>query len=130
MRRAHRTARPLGGAGVPPAPGRRPGEQRQQRHAGATNPPAQDVAQSRLPPLTTSGGIQMGMTPPHPGAFIRIEAIEVLGSSVSAAVTQVGMTRGTLRGKRRAHSSEIHSGIRTPVMINNVQPADFGGLVA
>ena len=60
------------------------------------NPPAQDVAQSRLPPLTTSGGIQMGMTPPHPGAFIRIEVIEEWGSSVSAAVTQVGMTRGTL----------------------------------
>ena len=24
----------------------------------------------------TSGGIEMGMTPPHPGAFIRIEAID------------------------------------------------------
>ncbi|MCY4614584.1 MAG: hypothetical protein OXB94_13325 [Nitrospira sp.] len=33
----------------------------------------------------TSGGIKMGMTPPHPGAFIRIEALEELGLSVAAA---------------------------------------------
>jgi len=33
----------------------------------------------------TSGGIKMGMTPPHPGVFIRIEALEELGLSVSAA---------------------------------------------
>ena len=38
----------------------------------------------------TSGGIKMGMRPPHPGAFIRIEALEELGLSVSAAARILG----------------------------------------
>ena len=41
----------------------------------------------------TSGGIKMGMTPPHPGAFIRIEALDELGLSVSAAARILGVRR-------------------------------------
>ena len=41
-------------------------------------------------------GIQMGMTPPHPGTFIRIEALEELGLSVSAAARILGVRRATL----------------------------------
>ena len=37
------------------------------------------------------GGIKMGMTPPHPGAFIRIEALEELGLSVAAAARILGV---------------------------------------
>ncbi len=44
----------------------------------------------------TDGGIKMGMTPPHPGAFIPIEALEELGSSVSAAARIPGVRRATL----------------------------------
>ena len=44
----------------------------------------------------TSGGIKMGMTPPHPGTFIRIEALEELGLSVSAAARILGVRRATL----------------------------------
>ncbi len=44
----------------------------------------------------TSGGIKMGMTPPHPGTFIRIEALEQLGLSVSAAARILGVRRATL----------------------------------
>ena len=89
-----------------------------------------DARAPRNPPTTRHEGeaLPRGMAPPHPGAFIRIEAIEASGSSVSVAVTRAGRTRGTLRGERRAHSSEIHSGIRAPAMINSVQPADFGCL--
>ena len=44
----------------------------------------------------TSGGIKMGMTPPYPRAFIRIEALEELGLSVSAAARILGVRRATL----------------------------------
>ena len=44
----------------------------------------------------TDGGIKMGMTPPHPGAFIRIEALEELELSVSAAARILGVQRATL----------------------------------
>ena len=44
----------------------------------------------------TSGGIKMGMTPPHPGTFIRIEALEELGLSVAAAARILGVRRATL----------------------------------
>ena len=44
----------------------------------------------------TSGGIKMGMTPPHPGTYIRIEALEELGLSVSAAARILGVRRATL----------------------------------
>ena len=43
-----------------------------------------------------SGGIEMGMTPPHPGTFIRIEALEELGLSVSAATRNLHAHRATL----------------------------------
>ena len=43
-----------------------------------------------------SPGIKMGMAPPHPGAFIRIEALEEFGLSVSAAARILGVRRATL----------------------------------
>ena len=45
-----------------------------------------------------SPGIETGMAPPHPGAFIRIEALEEFGLSVSAAARILGVRRGTLSG--------------------------------
>ncbi len=44
----------------------------------------------------TSDGIKLGMTSPHAGAFIRIEAREALGLSVSAAARIIGVRRATL----------------------------------
>ena len=44
----------------------------------------------------TSDGIEMGMTPPHPGTFIRIEALEELGLSIAAAARILGVRRATL----------------------------------
>ena len=44
----------------------------------------------------SSGGIKMGMKPPHPGTFIRIEALEELGLSVAAAARILGVRRATL----------------------------------
>ena len=44
----------------------------------------------------TSGGIKMGMTPPHPGTFIRIKALEEFGLSVAAAARLLGVRRATL----------------------------------
>lgn len=44
----------------------------------------------------TSGKIKMGMTPSHPGAFIRIEILEKLELSVSAAARILGVRRATL----------------------------------
>ena len=43
----------------------------------------------------TTGGIRIGMTPSHPGAFIRIEAIEEFGLSVSAAAQILGVRRAS-----------------------------------
>ena len=43
-----------------------------------------------------SGGIKMGMTPPHPGTFIRIEVLDELGLSVAAAARILGVRRATL----------------------------------
>ena len=39
---------------------------------------------------------QIGMTPPHPGAFIRDEILEELNLSVSAAAEALGVRRATL----------------------------------
>ncbi|MDE0210669.1 MAG: HigA family addiction module antitoxin [Boseongicola sp.] len=47
-------------------------------------------------PLMTSGEIRMGMAPPHPGKFIRIEALEESGLSVAAAARVLGVRRATL----------------------------------
>ena len=44
----------------------------------------------------TSGGIKIGMTPSHPGAFIRIEVLEELGLNVAAAARILGVRRATL----------------------------------
>ena len=49
----------------------------------------------------SDGGIKLGMTPPHPGTFIRIEALEELGLSVAAA---------RLLGVRRATLSDLVNG--------------------
>ncbi len=38
-----------------------------------------------------NGGIKMGMIPPHPGTFIRIEALEESGLSVEEAVRILGV---------------------------------------
>ncbi len=44
----------------------------------------------------TSRGIKMGMTPPHPGTFIRTEALDELGLNVTAAARILGVRRATL----------------------------------
>ena len=44
----------------------------------------------------SSGGIKIGMTPSHPGAFIRIEVLEELGLNVAAAARILGVRRATL----------------------------------
>ena len=44
----------------------------------------------------SDGGIEMGMTPPHPGTFIRIEILEELELSVAAAARILGVRRATL----------------------------------
>ena len=44
----------------------------------------------------SGGGIRMGMAPPHPGTFIRIEALDELGLSVAAAARILGVRRATL----------------------------------
>ena len=44
----------------------------------------------------TGGGTKTGMTPPHPGTFIRIEALQELGLSVSAAARILAVRRATL----------------------------------
>ncbi len=41
-------------------------------------------------------GIEMGMTPPHPGTFIRIEALEEFGLSIAAAARIPAVRRATL----------------------------------
>ncbi|MDE0196954.1 MAG: HigA family addiction module antitoxin [Caldilineaceae bacterium] len=43
-----------------------------------------------------TSGIKMGMTPSHPGAFIRIEAMEEFGLSVSATARILGVRCATL----------------------------------
>ena len=44
----------------------------------------------------SSDGIGMGMTPSHPGAFIRLEVIEEFGLNVTAAARILGVRRATL----------------------------------
>lgn len=44
----------------------------------------------------TSDTIKMGMVPSHPGAFIRIEILEELELSVSAAARILGVRRAAL----------------------------------
>ena len=40
--------------------------------------------------------VKIGMTPPHPGAFIREEILDELGLSVSAAAQALDVRRATL----------------------------------
>lgn len=44
----------------------------------------------------SSEGIRIGMTPSHPGSFIRIEVVEEFGLSVAAAARILGVRRATL----------------------------------
>ncbi len=44
----------------------------------------------------TDHGIKTGMTPSHPGAFIRIEVIEEFGLSIAAGARILGVRRATL----------------------------------
>ena len=53
----------------------------------------------------TSDSIEMGMTPSHPGAFIRIEILEELELSVSAAARILGVRRATLSDLLNGNSS-------------------------
>lgn len=42
------------------------------------------------------GSIAIGMTPPHPGAFIRDEVLDELGLSVTRMAAALGVRRATL----------------------------------
>ena len=53
----------------------------------------------------TSGGLKMGMTPSHPGAFIRVEVIEEFGLNVAAAARILGVRRATLSDLVNGNSS-------------------------
>ena len=53
----------------------------------------------------SKGGIKIGMTPSHPGAFIRIEVLEELGLSVAAAARILGVRRATLSDLVNANAS-------------------------
>ena len=44
----------------------------------------------------SSDGIRMGMSPSHPGTFIRLEVIEEFGLNVAAAARILGVRRATL----------------------------------
>ena len=57
----------------------------------------------------TDGGIKMGMTPPCPGAFIRVEAHEELELSVSGAARIPGVRR---RDRRSTVSVGMIVGLR------------------
>ena len=45
---------------------------------------------------TTDRPIRMGMTPPHPGEFIRTEILDPLDLTVTAAARVLGVSRPTL----------------------------------
>ena len=58
----------------------------------------------------TTSGIKVRMTPSHPGAFIRVEVVEELGLSVTAAARILGVRRATfsdLLNGRAALSPEM-----------------------
>ena len=57
----------------------------------------------------TDGGIKMGMTPRHPGAFIRVETHEELELSVSGAARIPGVRR---RDRRSAVSAGMIVALR------------------
>jgi addiction module HigA family antidote len=47
---------------------------------------------------------KIGMTPPHPGEFIRDEILDELGLSVSAAAEALGVRRATLSDLVNGHA--------------------------
>ena len=49
--------------------------------------------------------IRVGMTPSHPGSFIRIEIIEELGLTVTKAAEILGVRRATLSDLVNGHAS-------------------------
>ena len=46
--------------------------------------------------MTTFVGVEMNMTPSHPGEFLREEVLEELGLSVTRAAAILGVRRATL----------------------------------
>ena len=62
------------------------------------------------PPMT-AGGIGTGMTPPHPGTFIRTEALEEPGLSVPAAARIPGVRGATRLGCARGPAKSTSGGI-------------------
>ena len=53
----------------------------------------------------SNGGIEVNMTPSHPGDFIRTEIIEDLGLSVTKAARVLGVRRATLSDLLNSKSS-------------------------
>ena len=49
--------------------------------------------------------VEIGMAPPHPGAFIRDEVVDELGLSVSRAADILGVRRATLSDLLNAKAS-------------------------
>jgi addiction module HigA family antidote len=56
-----------------------------------------------------SEAIRVGMTPTHPGEFVRMEVLDELGLSVSAAARVLGVRRATL-------SDLVHGKAMSPEM--------------
>jgi addiction module HigA family antidote len=49
--------------------------------------------------------IKVGMRPPHPGSFIRVEILEELGLTVARAAEVLGVRRATLSDLVNGHAS-------------------------
>ncbi len=49
--------------------------------------------------------VKVGMIPPHPGAFIRDEVLEVMGLSVGEAAAALGVRRATLSNLLNGHAA-------------------------
>jgi len=53
----------------------------------------------------TAGSINVGVTPSHPGEFIRAEIIEVLGLNVATAASILGVRRAMLSDLLNGHAA-------------------------
>ena len=53
----------------------------------------------------SDGGIEVNMTPSHPGEFVRTEVIEELGLSVTQAASILGVRRATLSDLLNGHAA-------------------------
>ena len=51
------------------------------------------------------GGVNINMTPSHPGDFVRTEVIEELGLSVTRAASILGVRRATLSDLLNSHAA-------------------------